>query len=120
MRFETGNSTMEITPLSSMPEDARRLWPYRTELGNRATFTKGTYFGDGRPWYEWHQLPKDLDAHPWAIARAEVATHNHFVLDRSGKVFNQSSPVIKLLKAASEDDHLALLGILNSSSACFW
>jgi hypothetical protein len=49
-----------------------------------------------------------------------VATHNHFVLDRGGKVFKQSAPVIKLPEGATEDDHLALLGVLNSSTACFW
>src|SRR5690606_12139057 len=49
-----------------------------------------------------------------------VATHNHFVLDRGGKVFKQSAPVIKLPAGASEDDHLALLGLLNSATACFW
>ena len=31
-----------------------------------------------------------------SIAFAFVATHNHFVLDRGGKVFKQSAPVIKL------------------------
>ena len=50
----------------------------------------------------------------------EVATHNHFALDRGGKVFNQTAPVIKLPECATEDDHLALLGVLNSSTACFW
>ncbi len=55
-----------------------------------------------------------------SIAFAEVATHNHFVLDRGGKVFKQSAPVIKLPAGASEDDHLGLLGVLNSSTACFW
>ncbi len=54
------------------------------------------------------------------ITFAFVATHNHFVLDRGGKVFNRSAPVIKLPKEASEDDHLELLGVLNSSTACFW
>ncbi len=57
---------------------------------------------------------------PLSIAFAFVATHNHFVLDRGGKVFKQSAPVIKLPAEASEDDHLALLGVLNSSTACFW
>ncbi len=33
---------------------------------------------------------------PLSIAFAFVATHNHFVLDRGGKVFKQSAPVIKL------------------------
>ena len=32
----------------------------------------------------------------------------------------QSAPIIKLPADATEDDHLALLGLLNSSTACFW
>jgi hypothetical protein len=35
-------------------------------------------------------------------------------------VFKQSAPVIKLTADATEDDHLELLGVLNSSTACFW
>ena len=35
-------------------------------------------------------------------------------------MFKQSAPIIKLPADASEDDHLALLGLLNSSTACFW
>lgn len=107
-----------LQDLESAPAAARYLWAYRTELGNRSTFTKGTYFSDKRPWFEWHQLPKDPT--PYSITFAFVATHNHFVLDRGGKVFKQSAPVIKLPEGASEDDHLRLLGILNSSTACFW
>ena len=57
---------------------------------------------------------------PLSIAFAFVATHNHFVLDRGGKVFKQSAPVIKLLEGTCEDEHLELLGLLNSSTACFW
>jgi hypothetical protein len=57
---------------------------------------------------------------PLSIAFAFVATHNHFVLDRGGKVFNRSAPVIKLPAGAGEEEHLALLGLLNSSTACFW
>ena len=41
-------------------------------------------------------------------------------MDRGGKVFNRSAPVIKLKDGASEDDHLGLVGLLNSSVACFW
>ncbi len=106
--------------LDEMPRHAARLWPYRTELGNRQTFSRGTYFSDGRPWHEWHQLPKDEGTHPWYLSFPFVGTHNHFVLDRGGKVFKQTSPVIKLPESATEEDHLALLGVLNSSTACFW
>jgi hypothetical protein len=110
----------ELQPLEPTSSWGRYLWPMRTELWNRATFSGGTYLSDGRPWYEWHQLPRDAGSHQWAITFAFVAMCNQFVLDRSGKVFKQTSPVIKLSKSATEEDHLALLGVLNSSTACFW
>jgi hypothetical protein len=110
----------DLLQLAAFPGWERRLWPVRTELGNRATFGKGTYFSDGRPWFEWHQLPKDAAADRRTITFAFVTTHNHFTLDRGGKVFKQSAPVIKLPEGASEEEHLALLGMLNSSTACFW
>ena len=96
------------------------LWPYRTILGSRATFSKLTYFQEGRPWYEWHQVALDRLRVPLSITFSEVATHNHFVLDRGGKVFKQTAPVIKLPADATEADHLVLVGLLNSSVACFW
>jgi hypothetical protein len=110
----------ELLPLEMYPEVSRLFWPLRTVLGNRATFSKRTYFAEGRPWYEWHQLPKDESLHPWAISFAFVATHNHFVLVRDAKVFGRSAPVIKLPAAAGEDEHLGVAGVLNSSTGCFW
>jgi hypothetical protein len=96
------------------------IWPYRAVLWERAVFGGGTYRTSGRTWYEWHQLTRDRYATPLSIAFAEVATHNHFVLDRGGKVFNRTAPIIKLAPTKTEDDHLALLAYLNSSTACFW
>lgn len=98
----------------------RWLWPTRTYLGSRTTFSKRTYFEEGRPWWEWHQIALERIRLPLTITFGEIATHNHFVLDRGGKVFKQTAPVIKLPAGTSEDEHLGLLGLLNSSVACFW
>ncbi|WSN46222.1 BREX-2 system adenine-specific DNA-methyltransferase PglX (plasmid) [Streptomyces sp. NBC_01334] len=114
------SSTHSLLAESELADALRWMWPSRTELGSRATFSRGTYFSDGRPWYEWHQLPKDDGANTWSIAYGEVATHNHFVLDRGGKVFKQTAPMIKLPEIASAEQHFELLGVLNSSTACFW
>jgi hypothetical protein len=57
---------------------------------------------------------------PPLIAFGCVATHNHFVLDVSGRAFNRHAPVIKLLSKTSESEGFDMLGLLNSSTACFW
>ena len=96
------------------------LWALRSLLWSRNTFSKQTYRDEGRTYWEYHQIPIDRNRTPLSIAFAEIATHNHFVLDRGGKVFNRTAPVIKLKPGATEDEHLALLGVLNSSTICFW
>ena len=101
-------------------EVARLLWPVRTTLAARRDFTKKTYAECGRPYWEYHQIPVDRNRVPLSITFAFVATHNHFVLDRGGKVSKQTAPIIKLPADATENDHLGLLGLLNSSTACFW
>ncbi|PZO35570.1 MAG: BREX-2 system adenine-specific DNA-methyltransferase PglX, partial [Shackletoniella antarctica] len=95
------------------------LWNHRTHLQSRNMFGR-SISEHGFRWYEYIQFIRDRVQSFYLIAFAFVATHNHFVLDRGGKVFKQSAPVIKLPASATEDDHLALLGLLNSSTACFW
>ncbi|MEW2065794.1 BREX-2 system adenine-specific DNA-methyltransferase PglX [Streptomyces sp. NPDC007346] len=96
------------------------LWPGRTVMGRRATFSKGTYFSDGREWHEWHQVAPSRGAHHWTIRFPFVSTHNHFVLDRGDSVSKQTAPLMKLHEGATEDDHVQLVGLLNSSTAAYW
>lgn len=95
------------------------LWPFRSTLREGLAFRQ-TREDRGLNWYE-YMLPNwnRLDANR-LIALAEVATHNNFVLSRGEKVFKQSAPVIRLPEGASDEEHLALLGVLNSSITCFW
>lgn len=107
-------------PLSKFSRQLQRhYWRFRRNLKSRKDF--GQYIEErGLKWTE-HSMffPKRFCA-PLSIVFAEVATYNHFVLDRGGKVFKQTAPVIKLPEGATEKEHLGLLGILNSSTACFW
>lgn len=95
------------------------FWQLRTNLRNRLMFGKSPEQA-GLNWWELSFISRDRLAANYLITFAEVATHNHFVLDRGGKVFKQTAPVIKLPAGRSEDEHLELLGLLNSSVACFW
>jgi hypothetical protein len=76
----------------------RELWALRTTLAARRTF---------RSWRTRVAVVRHMQhtvsayATPLSITFAFVATHNHFVLDRGGKVFNRSAPVIKLPAGAT-------------------
>jgi len=108
-----------LLSIQGLPFTYRFLWPFRTNLSKRKRF--GTPMLErGFKWYEWQELYSAKLRTPYSLTFGEVATHNHFVLDRGDKVFKQTAPVIKLPANSTLDDHLGLLGLLNSSTACFW
>lgn len=115
--FPYDSNYNHLPPAGSM---LRHFWPYRTNLTTNKTFGGETKVESGLHWTEFGRLTASKLKTPLTITFAEVATHNHFVLDRGGKVFNRTAPVIKLRGGADEDAHLGLMGLLNSSTACFW
>ena len=74
----------------------------------------------GLHWFEFSMFFHKRYREPRSITFAEVATHNNFVLDANGRVFKQTAPIIKLKAQTTDGDAHRLLGVLNSSVACFW
>ena len=109
-----------LVEIQSLPGMHRFLWQSRSILGARVTFSKLTYFEEGRPWWEWHQLSLKRFQEPRSLGFAAVATHAHFAFDRNARVFNRSSPFVKLKKDCSDDVHFGVTGLLNSSCGGFW
>ncbi|MDG9685963.1 BREX-2 system adenine-specific DNA-methyltransferase PglX [Streptomyces sp. DH18] len=97
----------------------RLLWPSRTLLKMRRALS-GTQEEQGLTWFEYSSFSRTRYWSPFLIVYGEVSTHNHFVLHRGGKMFKQTAPVIRLPAGAGEEQYLELLGLLNSSAACFW
>jgi hypothetical protein len=95
------------------------LWPYRSLLTSRVAYGN-TQIERGLSWFEYSMFFAKRFKVPFSIAFAFISSHNHFTLDRGGRVFNRSAPIVKLPQGATEEDHLKLLGPLNSSTACFW
>ncbi|WP_349876716.1 BREX-2 system adenine-specific DNA-methyltransferase PglX [Micromonospora sp. HUAS YX12] len=110
---------VEGTQRSLLPLTLRYLWSMRTNLARRLYFGK-VPSERGLRWYDLGMYFAARHRTPVSIAFAFVGTHNHFVLDRGGKVFNRTAPIIKLADASSEAEHLQILGVLNSSTGCFW
>ncbi len=95
------------------------LWPNRTALQRRIDFGQ-TPTERGLRWFDHSMFFPKRYASPLGITFSFVATHNHFALDRGGKVYNRHAPVIKLRENMGEEEHLRLLGLLSSSTTCFW
>ena len=112
--------TQAALPLDATARWGRFLWRFRTVANNVSSFGGKTREQEGQDWWTWYRWQPERYKADFRITFAFVATHNHFVLDRGGKVFKQSAPIIKLPETATEEDHLALLAYLNSSTACFW
>ncbi|MFI8276006.1 BREX-2 system adenine-specific DNA-methyltransferase PglX [Streptomyces sp. NPDC085929] len=109
-----------LIPEDQLAGTATFLWPNRQLLRNRKRFGKVVSSILGFRWYEYREFYRDKLASSLSITFPFVATHNHFALGRGGAVFNRHAPLVKLREGASEEDHLRLLGLLNSSSAGFW
>ncbi|GAA0245434.1 BREX-2 system adenine-specific DNA-methyltransferase PglX [Actinomadura nitritigenes] len=95
------------------------LWPLRRLLQARRTF-QGDMADAGLAWWDYMQFTPSAYSTPLFITFAEVATHNHFALIQGKFIFKQTAPVIKLPQKAERADHVKLVGLLNSSTACFW
>ncbi|MFB6560560.1 BREX-2 system adenine-specific DNA-methyltransferase PglX [Streptomyces sp. NPDC056400] len=106
---------------NSLDRDAltRELWQVRRTLEARRTF-QGDMAAAGLEWWVYMQHTKSAYETDLSITFSFVSTHNNFALDSGGNVFNQKSPVIKLPRSSTREDHTPLLGLINSSTACFW
>ena len=104
---------------SEHPAVSRYFWKYRTLLRARSVFGKSPEERGGA-WHDHLEHYTHRLRTPLSVAFAAIASDNHFVFDRGGRLFKQSALAIKFPPGADEDDHFAALGILNSSLACFW
>jgi hypothetical protein len=113
------DESFSILPQEDIKGELQYFWHSRTIIRERHRFGKPVREID-MAWYEWQEVYPSKLTTPMAILVGELATHNHFSLDRGGKIFSRTAPVIALPPGSSEADHLVLLSQLNSSTACFW
>lgn len=103
-------------PLDLRASWGRHLWTMRQVLREAAGPRESS---QPRPWWTWRRRLPERHRGP-LITFAAVATHNHFVPAHGETVFSRTAPVLQLPADTGEDAYLGLLGVLNSSTACFW
>ncbi|GAB2500767.1 BREX-2 system adenine-specific DNA-methyltransferase PglX [Nocardiopsis aegyptia] len=109
----------EVLDESSIAPTVNFAWPLKKVLFDRKRFSVSLR-DRGASWYEWREFYSSRLSDHGVIAFPLVATQNSFVYERGEVLFRHSVSVIKLPEGATEDRHLELLGVLNSSAACFW
>ncbi len=112
-------SVASLEPTSAAYQHFWRFRPMLWERRSRATRFAPLRTIPGAKFYEFpFYYPETLT--PPQIAFGSIATHNHFALDRKGRLFKRTAPAIKLPDGSTQDDYLSLLGVLCSSVLEFW
>lgn len=102
--------------LEAFATDAQQqyLWPWKFLLQDRVAFGKNQ-IERGLPWYGFSMFFKNR-LHELAVRFSDIATHLHVA--RAGQVLSSSHAPSLVFDT---DEHLiSALGLLNSSTACFW
>jgi uncharacterized protein DUF7008 len=110
----------EVRDLDFDEQWSRSLWGVKQPLGRLADFSGRTRFEAGIPWWSWYRWTSSRADATRTIVLAKVATHNHAILNTSRIVTTQHLPAIEVSSVISDADALGLVGVLNSSTACFW
>ena len=97
----------------------RHLWRNKALLKIRRE-PGGTHAEIGLTWYEWSRFQRERFRNVNSIAYADITTHLHFARVDGQYVFNRTAPAIKKHRTDDSDAFIGLLGLLNSSTVCYW
>ena len=115
----TVSGSVSPAEIPSDSPEGQHFWKYRTTLRNRTMFGK-TPEQHGNKWHSYMQMIAARVLSSRLLSFANVSTYNNFVLARERVIFNAHAPTIAFQLGFSESESLALLGVANSSTACFW
>jgi len=103
-------------PLTPTRPVETHFWRGRSILKNRLYFGKRP-LERGLRWFDYAIYFAERSGVKHKLVYSNIGTHNHFAVDNSQSIFNAHGQVIVI---ASWETSLATLGVLNSSTACFW
>jgi hypothetical protein len=113
------NSAGEVTEIPLSEPWAQHFWQVKQSLGSLTDFAGKTRFEAGIPWWSWYRWTKSRANATRTVCLSKVATHNHATINRTGMVTTQHIPAIAVPQSASDKAAVGVLGVLNSSTACF-
>ena len=99
---------------------ARQFWMAKRCMEELADFSGLSRRESGTPWWSWYHWISSRNMGGERVVFAKIATHNEATINRDSTVTNQHVFVVQPHRHDQEDACRAVLGTLNSSTACFW
>ena len=95
------------------------FWIYRSIL-RRSLYFQKTKEQRGMDWREYAIIMPAKFKRRMTLLFANIATHNHFFFNDKQITPDSTAMSVVLPETATTEQHFELLGLLNSSTACFW
>ena len=99
---------------------ARHLWVVKRGMAEPDNFSGRKRDEFGVPWWSWYRWIARRNSGGARVIVAAIATHNEVAINRGRSITNQHVFVLQLRSEYDVDLSYAMLGVLNSSTACFW
>jgi hypothetical protein len=109
-----------LMPLDVHKRWARHLWMVKSSMAESDDFSGGSRHESGVPWWSWYRWIARRNSGGARIIVAKIATHNEVTINRGRAITNQHVFSLRLRSEYEVDLSDAVLGVLNSSTACFW
>ncbi len=109
-----------LVPLDAYERWARHLWVVKRGMAEPDNFSGRKRGEFGVPWWSWYRWIARRNSGGARVIVAAIATHNEVAINCGRAITNQHVFVLQLRSEYDVDLSYAVLGVLNSSTACFW
>jgi hypothetical protein len=109
-----------LVSLDAYERWARHLWVVKRGMAEPDNFSGRKRGEFGVPWWSWYRWIARRNSGGARVIVAAIATHNEVAINCGRSITNQHVFVLQLRSEYNVDLSYAMLGVLNSSTACFW
>ncbi|MGH3275961.1 MAG: BREX-2 system adenine-specific DNA-methyltransferase PglX [Streptosporangiaceae bacterium] len=110
----------ELVQIDTSQQWSQQLWTAKRSMQELSDFSGRSRRDSAIPWWSWYHWINSRNSGGDRIIVAKISTHNEAAINSRDTVTNQHVFVLQLAERYDGDTSGALLGVLNSSTACFW
>jgi hypothetical protein len=110
----------DLVPVDTSQPWSKQLWTAKRCMEELADFSGQSRRDSGTAWWSWYRWINSRNSGGDRVIIAKITTHNEAAINRGDLITNQHVFVVQLAAQNGETIYDAILGVINSSTACFW